>query len=152
RLRPILAELLDMLRRSGETTAGDRLSMLPMLAALHSRIRQHRQHGHWVGDDPDSVYASLSAAITAAIDSATPLTERAIGFWSRKPDGPLRYRALHGFFAMIGRAGGARESARLADALLRKSRKAPARRAVRLASRLQPVLGPRLAGAAAATW
>ena len=40
----------------------------------------------------------------------------------------------------------------IADALLRRARKVPSRRFVRLASRLQAVLGARLAGTAAARW
>ena len=152
RLRPVLADLLNALRRSAEWTDQGRLSMLPMLVALQGRINQHRRHGHWVSEDPASVYGSLSAAISAAVDGAAPLSERDIAFWSRKPDAPLRYQGLHAFFETIAKADGARKAAPLADALLRRARKVPSRRFVRLAGRLQPVLGARLAGTAAARW
>jgi hypothetical protein len=128
------------------------LSMLPMLAAMRGRIGQLKRNGDWSGDDPACVYDVLAASISQAIDSAAPISDRDIAFWTGEPDAPILYRGLQRFFASIGRRCPPRDAAALADVLLRKSQRIPHRMSVRGAARLRRILGARLAGTATAHW
>ena len=128
------------------------LSMLPVLAALNGRIDRMRQRRHWPDDDPASGYRALATLVADGVGGATAISDRDIAFWTAEPELPLRYRALHRFFAAIQRRCAPSGAGIIGDTLLRKLGKVPQRRIVRLAARLQPVLGARLAGAAAAAW
>ena len=147
RIAPVLGEIAAVLQAKPHG-----LSMLPALAALNGRIDRMRQRRHWPDDDPASVYRALAMLVMQAISSAAPISDRDIAFWTAEPELPLRYRALHRFFAAIQRRCAPAGAGIISDALLRKLGSVPRRRIVRLAARLRPVLGARLAGAAAAAW
>ncbi|MEZ5833372.1 MAG: glycosyltransferase family 2 protein [Dongiaceae bacterium] len=151
RIKTVLAELTSVLQQSSATCDGSSLSMLPVLAALRGRIGRLRRRGRWSGNSSDSVYEVLIAAISAAIDRAAPISEQDIEFWTREPVAPIGYHRPRDFFASIRRRCPTHATA-VADALLRRSRKVPHRRMVRLAARLRPIVGPRIASAAAARW
>ncbi|HEV8390317.1 MAG TPA: glycosyltransferase family 2 protein [Dongiaceae bacterium] len=152
RIKRVLAELTAALR-SGSIASGDGdLSMLPMLAAMRGRIQQLKRQGHWSGEDPACAYDVLFAAISRAIGHAASISGRDIAFWTREPDAPIRHRGLQGFFASVERRSPPGGAPALADALLRASRRVPRRRFVRMAARLQSILGARLAGRATAHW
>ena len=90
-------------------------------------------------------------SIANAISGTAPISERDIAFWTAGPELPLRYRALHRFFGAIPRRC-ARGASIISDVLLRKLARVPRRRIARLAARLQPLVGVRLAAAIAAAW
>jgi hypothetical protein len=119
---------------------------------MNGRIERMRQRQHWPDDDPASVYRALAALIAHAIGGAAAISDRDVAFWTVKPELPLRYRALHRFFAAIQRRCAPASAGTISDTLLRKLGKVPRSRIVRLAARLQPVLGARLAAVAAAAW
>jgi hypothetical protein len=151
RIASLLGEIAAVLPASSATNKPG-LSMLPALAAMNGRIDRMRQRRHWPDDDPASVYRALATLIVDALGGAAPISDRDIAFWTAKPELPLRYRALHRFFAAIQRRCALSGAGIIGDTLLRKLGKVPHHRIVRLAARLQPVLGARLAGAAAAAW
>jgi hypothetical protein len=152
RLGRILPELVAALREGSAAIDGQSLSMLPVLAAMRNQIEQLRRHGHWRKGEPNSAYAVLAAAILQGIETAPPITDRDIVWWTCKPDAPLRYRRLHTFFTEIERRCPRRRGAALADSLLRKAPKVPRRKQARLATWLRPLLGARLAGSVVASW
>lgn len=149
RIQPVLSELANIVREGRATADGDDLSMLPTLVALHGRIEKQRRQNHWPDRDPACVYRILAKAIARAIAGAPPIADRDIAFWIREPDPSIRYRTLHRFFASIKRRCPDADAAALADALLRRAPRLPSRKAVRVAARLRPVFGSRLAGAIA---
>jgi hypothetical protein len=144
--------LFATLSRSAIPFGEDRLSLLPMLAALRGRIARQKRLGRWPDEDPGCVYSALAAAVAKAIHDAAPLSERDIAFWTRAPDGPTFYGALHAFFGIVARSGPPGPAAMLADLLLRNSGSVPPRRCATLAVRLRPWLGARLAGTLALRW
>ncbi len=153
RIAPLLGEIAAALQAGSATNEPHGLSMLPALAAMNGRIDRMRQRRHWPDDDPASVYRALATLIADAIGDAAPISDRDIAFWTAKPELPLRYRAVHRYFATVQRRCTPATSATIiSDALLRRLKKVPRRRTVRVAARLQPVLGARLSGAAAAAW
>ena len=152
RIAPMLGEIATALQAGSARNKAHGLSMLPVLAALNGRIDRMRQRRHWPDNDPASVYRALATLVTHAIDGATAISDRDIAFWTAKPELPLRYRALHRFFAALQRRCAPASARTIGDALLRRLGQVPQRRIVRLAARLQRVLGARLAGAAAAAW
>jgi hypothetical protein len=152
RIAALLGEIAAAVRAGSATNEPRGLSMLPALAAMNGRIDRMRQRRHWPDDDSASVYRALATLVADAIGGAAPISDRDLAFWTAKPALPLRYRALHRFFAAIQRRCAPASAGTIGDALLRKLGKVPHRRIVRLAARLQPVLGARLAGAAAAAW
>lgn len=152
RIAVVLAEIAGAVRPGSATGMEHGLSMLPMLAAANGRIERMKRHRHWPDDDPASVYRVLAALVMAAIGGAAPIADRDIAFWIAEPALPLRYRALHRFFAALRRRCAPGAAAMIGDALMRKLGQVPRRRSVRLAARLRPILWPRLAGAAAAAW
>jgi hypothetical protein len=144
RIRAALAEVLAALEESAKPIGAGGLSMLPTLAALHGRIVQQRRNGRWPDEDPGCTYRLLATAVADAIRRAAPISARDIAFWTRAPDAPLHYRALHAFFETVERSCPSAAAAGLADLLLRRSGKVPSRRLARLAARLRPWIGPRL--------
>ncbi|MBA4098026.1 MAG: hypothetical protein C0484_14840 [Rhodospirillum sp.] len=152
RLAPMLGEIAATLQAGSATNNPHGLSMLPVLAALNGRIDRMRQRRHWPDDDPASAYRALAALVTQAIGGAAPISDRDIAFWTAEPALPLRYRALHRFFAAIQRRCAPASLGIISDTLLRKLGNVPQRRIVRLAARMQPILGARLAALAAAAW
>ena len=152
RIAPLLGEIAAALQAGSATSKPHGLSMLPALAAMNGRIERMRQHRHWPDDDPASVYRALAALIADAIGGAAAISDRDIALWTVKPELPLRYRTLHRFFAAIQRRCAPASAGIISDTLLRKFGKVPRRRLVRLAARLQPILGARLAAVAAAAW
>jgi hypothetical protein len=152
RIAPLLGEIAAALQPGSTTNEPHGLSMLPALAAMNGRIDRMRQRRHWPDHDPASVYRALATLVAGAIGGAAPISDRDIAFWTAEPKLPLRYRALHRFFAAIQRRCAPSGAGIIGDALLRKLGKVPQRRIVRLAARLQPVLGARLAAVAAAAW
>jgi hypothetical protein len=148
RIAPLLGEITAALQAG----SAHGLSMLPALAALNGRIDRMRQRRHWPDHDPASVYRALATLVADAIGGAAPISDRDIAFWTAEPKLPLRYRALHRFFATLRRRCSPASANVIGDTLLRKLGNVPRRRIARLAARLQPVLGARLAGAAAAAW
>jgi hypothetical protein len=149
RIRSALSELAAALEESTATTGAERLSALPVLAALKGRIGQLKAHGSWPDQDPASIYHVFATAVSQAMDGAPPLSDRDLAFWGREPKAPLRYQGLHRFFAGIARQA-PRHAAVLADALLRHARAVPNGNSTRLAVRLRPLIGARFAGMAAA--
>lgn len=149
RIRSALSGLTVALQESGAATGAERLSALPMLVALKGRIGQLKAHRSWPDQDPASVYHLFATAISQAMTSAPPLSDRDLAFWGREPDAPLRYQGLHRFFAGVGRQA-PRHAAGLADALLRHAHAVPNGNSTRLAARLRPLIGARFAGMAAA--
>ncbi|HET6620673.1 MAG TPA: glycosyltransferase family A protein [Dongiaceae bacterium] len=152
RIRQVLSELLAALDESARPFGGQRLSMLPMLAAMHGRIAQQRRHGRWPDEDPRCAYRLLASAVAEAVRHAAPVSERDIAFWTRPPDAPLPYQALQVFFAVIRDSGPSSAAPAFADLLLRKSGEVPRRRLVKLAARLRPWIGARLATMLAVRW
>ena len=150
RTAPVLGEIATALQGPA-TSRADGLSMLPALAALNGRIDRLRRRRHWPHGDPASVYRVLAMSIANAISGTAPISERDIAFWTAGPELQLRYRALHRFFAAIQRRC-ARGASIISDVLLRKFARVPRRRIARLAARLQPIVGVRLAAAIAAAW
>lgn len=152
RIANVLAEIAATLRSRLATNKEHGLSLLPVLAAVNSRIERMKRHRHWPDDDSASTCRILARLVTDAIAGAMPLSERDIAYWTREPELPVPYRALHEFFAAIQRRCMPSRAAAISDVLLRRSRRMPARRTVRLAARLQPFLGARLAGTLAMAW
>jgi hypothetical protein len=152
RLQPVLSELVRIVREGRARVDGGTLSMLPTLAALQARIEKLKQRSQWPDRDPACVYRLMTKAIAQAIAGAAPLADHDIAFWTSEPDASIRYHTLHRFFASIKRRCPDGNAAALADALLRRSPRIPSRRAVRMAARLRPVLGARLAGTIAVRW
>lgn len=152
RIAAVVAEIAGTLRPRSATGEELGLSMLPMLAALNGRIDRMKRHRHWPDDDPASVYRALATLVADGIGGAAPISDRDIAFWTAEPGLPLRHRALHRFFATLQRRCAPSGAGVIGDTLLRRLGQVPRRRIVRLTARLQPVLGARLAGAAAAAW
>ena len=150
RIATVLAEIAATLQSATNNEHG--LSMLPLLAALNGRIERMKRHRHWPDHDPASTFRTLARLVTDALVGATPISDRDMAYWTRTPELPIQYRALHEFLAAIQRRCTPTAAATLGDVLLRKSRKVPARRTVRLATRLQSLLGARLAGTLAVAW
>jgi hypothetical protein len=152
RIAPLLGEIAAALQAGSTTNKPHGLSMLPVLAALNGRIDRMRRRRHWPDDDPASVYRTLTTLVTQAFGAAMAISDRDIAFWTAEPELPLRYRALHRLFATLQRRCAPSGAGIISDTLLRKLGQVPQRRIVRLAARLRPVLGARLAVAAAAAW
>jgi hypothetical protein len=152
RIAAVLTEIADALSPGRATSDGGELSMLPMLAAMHGRIGQLARRGAWSGETPDCVYHVLAAAITRAIASAAPLSDRDIAFWTAEPDAPTHYHGLRRFFRSVAEGCRPDTAAALADVLLRRAQRVPSRSHTRPAIRLSSVLGARLAGACVARW
>lgn len=152
RIAVTLDEIAAAVQAGSAANQAHGLSMLPMLAALSGRIDRMRQRRHWPDDEPASVYRALATQVARAIGDAAPISDRDIAFWTAKPDLPLRYKALHRFFATVQRRCAPAGASIISDLLLRRLRRVPRRRIVRLAARLQPILGARLAGVLATAW
>ena len=152
RIRQALAELLAALDESARPFGEQELSMLPMLAALHGRIAQERRHGRWPDADPGCAYRLLASAVAKAVRHAAPVSARDIAFWTRPPDVPPHYGALHAFFGIIKESCPSGSAPAFADLLLRTSGEVPRRRSAKLAARLRPWIGSRLAASLAVRW
>ncbi|HEX6118691.1 MAG TPA: hypothetical protein VFZ03_04510, partial [Dongiaceae bacterium] len=152
RIRQAFSELRAALDESAEPFGQQRLSMLPMLAAMHGRIVQHRRHGHWLGEDQDCVYRLLLSAVAEAVPRAALISERDIAFWMRQPEAPLPYRALHAFFETIDRSCPRAAAAGFVDLLLRRSGDVPRRQFAKQAARLRPWIGTSLAAFLVVRW
>ena len=151
RIAAVLAEITAALQPGSTTGREHGLSMLPVLAALRGRIEKMARHGHWPDREPGSVYRTLRTFVSDAIGGTTPISARDIAFWTREPEQPIRHRDLHEFFADLKRRCAPNGTAMICDALLRGCRKVPPRRSARVAARLQPFVGARLASAVAVT-
>jgi hypothetical protein len=149
RILPLLSDLLAALKQSATPFGKDRLSLLPILAALRGRIARQKRLGRWPDEDPGCVYGVLAATVAKAVHDAAPLSERDIAFWTRASDAPPHYGALHAFFGLIARSCPPGSAAMLADPLLRRSGRVPSRQCAKLAVRLRPWIGARLAAMAA---
>ena len=152
RIASVLADIATTLQSHVATDREHGLSMLPVLAAVNSRIERMKRHRHWPDHDPASTYSVLARLVIDAMVSTMQLSERDIAYWTAKPELPIHYHAVHDFFAAIQRRCAPGGGATISDVLLRKSRRVPARRTVRLATRLRPFLGARLAGTFAVAW
>ena len=132
----------------GAHASVDGLSMLPVLAALRGRIGRLRRDGRWPDENERSAYRIFATQIERARSSATSITTRDVAFWAHTPEAPIQYHRLHEFFGAIDKACKVGGPA-LAGALLRDANKVPRRTVVKFAARLRPLLGTRLAAAAA---
>lgn len=150
RIASVLAEITTTLQPGSTAGREHKLSMLPVLAALSGRIERVARRGHWPDQDPASVYRTLRTLVTAAIGGTTPIVAHDIAFWTSEPALPVHYRSLHEFFAALERRCAPHTAAMIGDVLLRRCRNVPPRRFARLAARLRPFVGARLAGAVAA--
>jgi hypothetical protein len=130
----------------------EELSMLPVLVALNARIERMKRRGQWPDHDPASANRTLATLLSGAIAGAAPISGRDVAFWARTPELPVPDRTLHRFFAALQDRCTPEVAPALGDVLLRRSRRVPRRRTVRLATRLQPFLGARLAGMVAVAW
>jgi hypothetical protein len=128
------------------------LSLLPVVAAMRSRIRKLQREGLWPTQyqAADCLYAALDQLAAQAIARAAPLGTVDIAFWVQPPDRLHRDGRLERLFATIAARCRPQRAARFADALLRHASDLPNRRTARYGTRLLPFIGPRLAGKLAA--
>lgn len=147
RLEGALSELALVLGQGCVAAEEGSLSLLPMLAAMRGRIARLARDGAWAGRDPRCVYRGLAQAVARAIETALPISDRDIAFWTRLPQAASDYRGLQKFFASVARCCPPAAGPALADALLRGATRIPAARVVRAAARLRPAVGSRLAAA-----
>jgi len=152
RVQRALLELVTALREAGAMRGAESLSILPVLTALHGRIGRLRKRGQWPDRDSQCVYHVLAMAIADSVETAPPITDRDVALWTREPEAPIQYRRLHDFFITVNASCPNDEAAELADALLRRARKVPSARIAKLAARLRPMMGARLAAKVAARW
>jgi hypothetical protein len=152
RLRPVLATLSALLETGYMPTGTGNLSLLPIAAAMRSRIRKLQREGLWPTQYQisDCLYAALDHLTAQAVARATPLGAVDIAFWVRPPDRLHRDGRLERLFAAIAARCRPQPAARLADTLLRHASDLPNRRTARYGTRLLPFIGPRLAGKLAA--
>lgn len=146
RIAAVLAEIAATVSPQSITQGERGLSMLPVLAAFNAHIQRMKQCGHWPDHDPASAYCTLATLASGGIADAAPISGRDIAFWTRRPDLPMPDRALSRFFAAVQNRCTPSRAPSVSDVLLRRSARVPGRRTVRLAARLSPIVGVRLAG------
>lgn len=152
RIAAVLAEIAATVSPGSILQEELGLSMLPVLVALSARIERMRRRGQWPDHDPESANRTLTTLLSSAIAGAAPISSRDVAFWTTKPELPVPDRTLHRFFTALHERCAPEVAPTLADVLLRRSRKVPRRRTVRLATRLQSFLGARLAAMVAMAW
>ena len=152
RVQRALQELVTALRGACATRGPEILSILPVLTALRARIGRLRKHRQWPDQDLHCVYHVLAATIAESTETAPPITDRDVAFWTREPEAPIPDRRLHDVFIAVKASHPDAASAELADMLLRKARQLPSTKIVKLAARLRPMMGTRLAVKLAARW
>jgi len=148
RVRAAAAEAVTALEQAGQ----GHLSPLPMFAAMRGRRQRLKKHGDWPDEDSDSIYRMLTQAINRCLAAARPLSNDDVSFWSAHLEPSAKDLSLARFFAAIDALCAPPRRAVLANALLRAMPRIPPRRMVRLAARLSPIMGARLAGAVAKRW